>query len=231
MEEEKLLRILIKKLFFCFLITGFMCFVSCSFAFAASSSQDLDTQNLINKMVSGSRKQAVEDSRRTMEEFWARSGFSVSQIGENSITHETSPELLVFVSTSMPESLLEAYYKEAALYGATLVFKGLPGGSFKELSLLIHRLSAGLSEGPTLPGSIIDDESFDKFGVNRVPTIVLKQEKECFLEEECYITYDKLVGNIGIRGALNQFMESGDLKSVAANFIQDASQKDAGRYK
>lgn len=228
MEEKKLLCILIKKLFFCFLITGFMCFVSCSLAFAASSSQDLDTQNLINKMVLGSRKQVVEDSRRVMEEFWSGSGSSVSQIDRSSIMHETSPELLVFVSTSMPESLIRAYYKEAALYGAILVFKGLPDGSFKELSFLINRLSGELTAESRLPGSIIDDESFDKFGVNRVPTIVLKYEKECFEGIECNVQYDKVIGNIGIRGALNQFIESGDLKSVAANFIQDIRQKDVG---
>lgn len=229
MEEEKLLCILNKKS----LVLYYLCitFVLPASAFATTDAEDITTKTLMDKIVSDSRQSVIENSQRVMEEFLATGGSVDSQIDSNNTTSETRAELLVFVSTSMPEKLLESYYKEAAIYGATLVFNGLPGGSFKELSLLINRLSGGLSKESSLPGSIIDDGSFAKFGVDRVPTIVLKQEKECFEIKECDAIYDRIVGNVGIRGALNQFMDSGELKSVASNFIKNVAQKDAGGYR
>lgn len=127
--------------------------------------------------------------------------------------------LRIFVSSSMPLTLLKAYNLEAAKYGGSLIFKGLPNGSFKELTKLVMQVSKEGEEG--LGHIEIDDNAFEKFGINSVPTIILsKNEGEGFLssknEKE---EFDKVEGAIGIRLALEKFAESGDLKEVAQGYL------------
>jgi type-F conjugative transfer system pilin assembly protein TrbC len=141
--------------------------------------------------------------------------FKLGQEFENEF-NTSKPQLLIFVSTSMPLSLLKNYYKEAAIYNGILVFKGLPNGSFKELSNLIGELVGPKpDETNASAGAIIDDESFERFGVTHVPSFVLYKEEECFTETSCKITYDKIVGNIGIRAVLNEFIDTGEMKEAA----------------
>lgn len=126
--------------------------------------------------------------------------------------------LRIFVSSSMPISMLRAYSMEAAKYGGSLVFKGLPGGSFKELIKLVMQISNEGAKGEGGFGHIqIDDQVFEKFGIDSVPSIVLsKNEGEGFLstdnEQE---EFDKVEGAIEVRLALEKFAESRDLKEVA----------------
>ena len=126
------------------------------------------------------------------------------------MTVETQPKLLIFVSSSMPRTLLKSYYREAAKYGGVLVFKGLPNGSFKELGQLITEMHGDASDS-LAAGSIIDDEAFERFGIKNVPSFVLYKEEECMQATSCKITYDRLVGNIGVRSALEKFKEEGDV--------------------
>lgn len=127
--------------------------------------------------------------------------------------------LRIFVSSSMPISLLKAYSLEAAKYGGSLIFKGLPNGSFKELTKLVMQISKEREEGS---GHIeIDDSAFEKFEINSVPAIVLsKNEGEGFLsattpEQE----FDKIEGAVTLRLALEKFAENGDLKEVAQRYL------------
>lgn len=123
---------------------------------------------------------------------------------------ETKPQLLIFVSSSMQVALLKNYYREAAKYGGILVFKGLPDGSFKELGKLITEMHGDLDEEAGA-GSIIDDGAFERFGIINVPAFVLYREEECYEETSCKVTYDKIVGNIGVRSALLKFIDEGDV--------------------
>lgn len=127
--------------------------------------------------------------------------------------------LRIFVSSSMPISLLKAYNLEAAKYGGSLVFKGLPNGSFKELTKLVMQISKETTEG--LGHLEIDDQAFEKFGINSVPAIVLSNnEGEGFLsskndKEE----FDKVIGAVTLQLALEKFAASGDLPEVAARYL------------
>lgn len=147
-------------------------------------------------------------------------------------------QIYVFVSTSMPKSLLKSYYVEASRYGATLVFNGLPGESFIHLSKFITELhdsvnsKSGVSsrskfnkeekrkEKTIETAVIIDDESFKRFSITSVPSIVLYKEQNCLSERGCEVIYDKILGNIGIRKALEEFSESGDLRNHARELLQ-----------
>lgn len=124
------------------------------------------------------------------------------------------PQLLIFVSSSMPISLLKNYYKEAAIYDGVLVFKGLPNNSFQLFSELIINMQNNEAS------SIIDEELFEKFGIKNVPAFVLYKEEQCYEEASCKTIYDKAIGNIGVRNALEEFKENGDMKEYAQGLLK-----------
>lgn len=147
----------------------------------------------------------------------------------DSLTTRTT--LKIFVSSSMPKNLLKTYYAKAVKYGGTLVFKGLPGGSFRELTKLVLLIA---DNGET--GSMqIDDEAFDRFVVNSVPSILLIKEKDylsrCAGEQTCEVSdgidtndkviYDKITGSIGVRAALEKFVANGDLSQEAKELLKN----------
>lgn len=135
---------------------------------------------------------------------------------EEYVLHPTS-KLYVFVSSSMPLPLLKEYASDAIKYDATLVFKGLPNGSFKELAELITELRDNKGD---IANATIDDESFARFDVNSVPTIVLAEEPAYQPNQTPYIKFDKLIGNVGIKFALEQFETSGELRKEAAKRLE-----------
>ena len=139
---------------------------------------------------------------------------------QNELGEKNGSNLLVFVSSSMPVSLLKSYAMEAAKYNGTLVFKGLPGGSFLELSKIINEIYEGYDETKNAASScVIDDEAFARFGITSVPSFVLvKTDPSDVLEES--VTYDKIVGNIGIRAALEKISETGEFKEEAVTLLK-----------
>ncbi|WP_375326253.1 type-F conjugative transfer system pilin assembly protein TrbC [Candidatus Tisiphia endosymbiont of Nemotelus uliginosus] len=122
----------------------------------------------------------------------------------------------VFVSNGMPENLLRQYHRQVVQYGGTLVFKGLPKGSFKELAKLVMTISENGEAGSMQ----IDDEAFDYFAISTVPTILLIKEEDCLGEQSSKVTYDKITGSIGIKVALEKFAANGDLSQEAKRLLE-----------
>jgi type-F conjugative transfer system pilin assembly protein TrbC len=130
------------------------------------------------------------------------------------------PILRVFVSRSMNLSLLKRYVEEAKIYGAVLVFKGLPDGSWRKLSQLVTEITGGSDEGVALQ---IDDEAFNYFGITMVPSFVLSREDERWMDENAQPeASDKVSGNIGIRGALRLIAAEGELADIASQMLEQA---------
>lgn len=124
--------------------------------------------------------------------------------------------LMIFVSSSMPISLLKTYAKEAEKYGAVLVFKGLPGGSFKALTDLVISIQGESDNCPMQ----IDDEAFERYSINLLPSIVLAKTDRCKPWQTCLVTYDKIIGNIGIKAALERFSNDGELANKALEILK-----------
>src|SRR5262245_13571228 len=78
------------------------------------------------------------------------------------------PELLVFVSFAMPEATLVRLVEQASRSRATLVLRGLVGGSLKETIGRVQQLIGGRDVAFE-----IDPQAFDRFGVKKTPTFVL----------------------------------------------------------
>ena len=131
-------------------------------------------------------------------------------------------ELKIFVSSSMGKELLKNYLSQAKRYKATLVFNGLPGGSWRKLSELVYEVTGGDEEGVSMQ---IDDLAFVEYGINSVPAFVLAKEKGVFEErgddEFERPSFDKVTGNIGIRRALEEMREKGELSMLAAKILEE----------
>lgn len=128
---------------------------------------------------------------------------------------DTNISLKIFVSSSMSKNLLKSYAKSARKYNATLVFQGLPSGSWRKLSDLVYEISQDDDANIAIQ---IDDEAFNQNGVIVVPAIILAKEEEA-LSENPRITFDKVTGSIGIRKALELFCERGQLSDIASNIL------------
>lgn len=127
------------------------------------------------------------------------------------------PSLQIFVSHSMPISLLKSYAKEATKYNGVLVFRGLPAGSFHRLAKLVSDISGDNAEGIAMQ---IDDEAFKAFNIKIVPTIVLSKEASIFSEQVKGGAFDFVGGNVTIRYALEVFAKEGDLKENARELLK-----------
>jgi len=117
----------------------------------------------------------------------------------------------IFVSSSMSKNLLKNYAIAAKRYGGVLVFKGLPGNSWRRLSELVTEISG---DKPELVAMQIDDEAFAQFNITEVPSFVLAKEEDMFAENP-KVTFDKVTGSIGIKRALRIFEEKGQLQDIA----------------
>ena len=125
------------------------------------------------------------------------------------------PALQIFVSSSMPKALLKNYALEAKKYGGVLVFRGLPDCS-------VHKFTEYLMDIVTEETSAmqIDDEAFAAFGINSVPTIVLSKPETIFSKEKTEAKFDKVIGNITIKAALELFAGSGDMQSSVKKLLR-----------
>ena len=139
--------------------------------------------------------------------------------GEDMLKPRTA--LQIFVSSSMPKSLLRDYAKEASIYGGVLVFRGLPKGSMIKLTELVRDIS-----DEDYPAAMqIDDESFTIYGVDSVPAIILSQNEGFGQIERQIPKHDKIYGNVPIRYALESFAKSGNLADRANEILeQEANQ-------
>lgn len=120
------------------------------------------------------------------------------QMKQNSCSEKRHDGFYIFISLSMPKSLLEAYDKLAKQIGAKLVMRGFKNNSFKETVQFTKEMAIQ-----------VDPVSFKKFGITYVPSFVLSNNNQ----------FDKLVGNVSIKYALEEFEARGDLKAKAKEYL------------
>ncbi len=129
------------------------------------------------------------------------------------------PQLLVFVSFSMPMPTLKALARDVNRVGGKLVLRGLvkgsfPTGSFPETLIKLQELQEEILIDPTL---------FEAYQVERVPTFVLRENTTESAEEK--MTYDVLRGNVSLGFALEQFADKGDVSLPAKQLLQNLRDK------
>jgi len=197
MEETKLLRLLVLT------ITSLLLFKPCVYG-------DEPDMEWAQEMATDNQRIFMDNLKEMME----MPGFDQDLIAE---VLKPRPSLQIFVSHSMPISLLKSYAKEATKYNGVLVFRGLPAGSFHKLSNLVSDISGDNAEGIAMQ---IDDEAFKAFNIKIVPTIVLSRSASIFSEQVKGGAFDKIGGNVTIKYALEFFAKEGDLKENARELLK-----------
>ncbi len=115
-------------------------------------------------------------------------------------------KLLLFTSFSVPVESWKEHSRFLERAGGVFVLRGLPENSFTDLSQKILELrKAGIQAE-----IILDPPSFEKYGVEAVPSLVVDNGK----------LYDKASGNSKIPAVLSLFSDSGDAKDAAMYFLQ-----------
>ena len=142
----------------------------------AAKAEDIQGQDVINNILDG-----------------------YNQIKNSSCAKNKKDGFYIFVSLSMPKSLLEEYEKQAKQIGAKLVIRGFKNNSFKETIKATKEIAMQ-----------VDPVAFKKFNINSVPSFVLSANE----------VQDKLVGNVSIKYALEQFKSQGDLKAKATEYLE-----------
>lgn len=131
------------------------------------------------------------------------------------------PSLYIFVSFSMPDSLIREYLQDALRFGGRVVVRGLVDGSMPKTQ---RKLASLIEEDESRRiGASIDPRAFEAFDIQTVPAIALGEHsvKRCDTEE-CVVQaglHDIIYGSVSVEYALEQFADSGDIKAKARHHL------------
>lgn len=126
----------------------------------------------------------------------------------------TGTDLMIFVSFSMPKTVIAELSKQAKQYGATMVMRGFAGDSMTKTGEIAQQANPG---GATWQ---INPDAFKTFKVQSVPAIVLASAGAAsILEEGCARpgSYVSLSGNQSLDVALQTIRRSSKIQSLAAD--------------
>ena len=112
------------------------------------------------------------------------------------------PQILVFMSFSVPDSAWISLSQELERVGGTFVLRGLPNQSFQALASYIFKLK---EQGVNAPIQL-DPKSFLEFEIHQVPAIVAVEEQ----------IFDKVSGHISLKFALEKMAEYGETNIAKA---------------
>lgn len=131
---------------------------------------------------------------------------------------------VLFVSFSMPESLLFTLADEAATYKIPVVINGLVDGDFKKTITRFSELHAhAKKEQFRFQGVSIDPIWFEQFQISAVPALVVSKrpgicEQQLICKEQ---TYDVVYGNSSIKKSLELIASKGDsAPDIAKNILE-----------
>ena len=129
-----------------------------------------------------------------------REELNINEILKPNSSHKTG--VIVFISLSMPDSSLKSLFKEAEACGARIVIRGLINNSFAQTSQKLQNLKISVDIDPPL---------FEEFKIEHVPVYV-----HCKLSSEGpqVQNHDRVLGNVTLLHALEQFKEKGEIKGV-----------------
>ena len=195
-----------------------------------ASTINYDTDSLEQWLKHQQRRKLKVDSGRAKLPLATKEGVNLDALMDRynktnftreGLNSDMYPNVLVLVSLGMPDSALIPLLKDASTTGARVIIRGMvAGGDLKATAMRIRKLINHAGGGQI----DIDPLPFRTFNVTRVPTfIVTKTSYRDCRGIECKGTiplFDKIVGNISLRSALETVSLRGDVKGVAKRYLQ-----------
>lgn len=119
-----------------------------------------------------------------------------------------APQFIVFASLSMPPQSLKKLIADTAKAGGVVVFRGFPNNSMKEFTTSLGKI---VDRQDDFANVGIDPRLFRAFNVQAVPTYVaVSSDFDLCAGFSCQTKvppYDRLVGNVSVEYALEQFAD------------------------
>ena len=135
---------------------------------------------------------------------------------------QAAPNAILFVSFSMPESLLFALCDEAAAFNIPVVVNGLVDKDFKKTIETFARLNREAQKQHfSFQGISIDPLWFQQFQITSVPALVLSERSGvCEAQTICpNQTFDVVYGNASLKKSLELIRDKGDAAPHIAKTI------------
>ena len=128
---------------------------------------------------------------------------------------ENEPQLLIFVSLSMPEQSLKLWAEQAEKIKGKLLLKGFVDDS---LQATIDETLRIFKEPKA--DFLVHPEAFEKFNIDKVPAVVIASPDDC-LEDDCPAPlFDVVYGDTSLEDALNKIASSGEHhQKTASDFL------------
>lgn len=128
---------------------------------------------------------------------------------------DVTVDFYMFASFSLSDTHLRQMMDYAKIYNGVIVFRGMENNSFTETAEHIQKLSKEGDEASI----IIDPTLFKEFEIVQIPSYVLAKRDRCPVGINCKAEYDKIIGNITPKYALERFVEKGDLSQEAQSLL------------
>ena len=137
--------------------------------------------------------------------------------GKVAVNLPPKQDLLIFISTSMPQRTLELLGNQAVKTGAVLVLRGLVGkiGTSTAIEETMKAIQPVAMTGAAIQ---IDPTQFSAYNVTVVPTFVMaKREEGCTNKDQCASTAYALTGDVSLEYALETWVNRGGDAGRLAN--------------
>ena len=130
-------------------------------------------------------------------------------------TLDTEPQVLIFVSLSMPEQSLKLWAEQAEKIKGKLLLKGFVDDSLQETIDATLRIFK-----EPKADFLVHPEAFEKFNIDKVPAVVIANPDNC-LEDDCPApAFDVVYGDTSLEDALNKIASSGEYhQKTASDFL------------
>ena len=150
-------------------------------------------------------------------------------LADGTTGRESTADVLIFASLSVPAASWRQWAREAAKAGAPLVLRGVGEGGLRETVKRIGERLGGAEAGSlprTRSGVAIDPRLFRLFGIERVPAVVAVpggvppcESRGC--ADDPAPPHDLVAGNIGLAAALEAVVGEGSVgRAVARRHLE-----------
>ena len=147
-----------------------------------------------------------------------------AQARQSSNKNEQIVDTMLFVSFSMPKSLLFGLADEASRFGIPLIIKGLKEDDFKKTVDTFYKLNQKASkERLNFEGISIDPFWFQELHIEKVPAlVVIKRPSTCMPHTPCPLQkFDVVYGNSKVVDSLKLIAQKGELRDVAQRILDE----------
>jgi conjugal transfer pilus assembly protein TrbC len=205
----------------CLSWAGFCCSntndeISALQALSANAQSEVLSSTMENAASASSQNQ--NDNRALIDAFMNEAKLGL----KNKQGPQGAPDAILFVSFSMPDSLLLGLADQAAQFNIPIVIKGLVNNDFKQTVATFSRLShEGQKQHLNFKGVSIDPVWFTQFNITAVPALVVsKPPASCHAARICANQpFDVVYGNTQLKKGLEIIAERGENSSLVAKKI------------